>query len=130
VTTPNEILKITKDVKDFVDAIDIVYIRVRLQELIKLYEWPDAENRFARDVAMVDSATARWQLAVANQKASINRLLEERTKLLGDVQRLADGRTELLARAGRAPAGDLPANGRASCPGEIAAAGQGPDSTS
>lgn len=83
---PPEINPITKDVSDFVDEIDDAVIRTKLQDLIAIAQESDGVNRFARDVAMVDSATARWQLANANQRKALDRLLEERAGHLEELR--------------------------------------------
>ena len=73
-----EILLITKDVSDFVDEIDDTYIRTQLQVLIAIAQEPKAPGTYSRDVALTEKATELWKAANVRQKASINRLLEER----------------------------------------------------
>jgi sigma54-dependent transcription regulator len=73
-TTP-EINPIPKAVDDFVEGIEDVFIKAKLQQLIRIAREPAAEYRFARHVKLVDEATAGWQSAVVNQHASIKRLL-------------------------------------------------------
>jgi len=81
--TPPQVLKVPKNVTDFVDEIDDAYIRTKLQQLIAAYEEPDLN--FVKQVEMVEKATERWQLAVMNQRDSISRLLAERDRHLGEI---------------------------------------------
>jgi len=84
--TPPQVLKVPKRVSDFVDEIDDTYIRTKLQQLIAVYEEPDLS--FEKQVELVENATALWQLAVANQHNSIDRLINERTRHLMEIAQL------------------------------------------
>jgi len=85
VMTAPQVLKVPKNVTDFVDEIDDAYIRTKLQQLIAAYEEPDLN--FKKQVELVETSTERWQLAVANQRNSIDRLLAERE---GHLQNIKD----------------------------------------
>ena len=91
--TAPQVLKVPKNVTDFVDEIDDAYIRTKLQQLIAAYEDPDLN--FSKQVELVEKATERWQLAVANQRDSIERLLGERTEHLMEISQLTGERNAL-----------------------------------